>query len=398
MKGILEAGGVMDKCVQMWTRNYDASGQTARVCFGVLCANRTREVKRDFGDLRRRGEGRVVNTSLVFKRVLFQEKGDRENKGEGEKDTRWESRAEALKPLRYQLGGIYDALPAVCNNSEIDNSIRVEASGLLNCVKQFKFLCCIVIRYKILNCINPISKLLQTKDYYLPSAMELLKNCKDFFKDLRSDTAFNEMLCDARELADEIDIAVNFELTQPRRRVRRRNVSFDYEARDDPIEDPTLKYRAEFYFFTLDKAINALESRGSAKRLATIAIEHELAEEIDVKEIIKKFSELKEFIILLIMDLTGAALFASAAAADCENTNDIPTPGCRLDPDPSRWIYTIKKIDSVHVFTCRNCGGGDRVRVAIYRPFGDVSLSLNRTVTCMVLNANDRRTSCPCHD
>ncbi|GFW04205.1 uncharacterized protein TNCV_2669701 [Trichonephila clavipes] len=49
-------------------------------------------------------------------------------------------------------------------------------------------------------------------------------------------------------------------------------------------------------------------------------------------------------------------------------------------------------------FTCRNCGGGDRGRVAIYRPFGEVSLSLNSTVTCMVLKANDRRTSCPCHD
>ncbi|GFT95146.1 uncharacterized protein TNCV_3221451, partial [Trichonephila clavipes] len=45
-----------------------------------------------------------------------------------------------------------------------------------------------------------------------------------------------------------------------------------------------------------------------------------------------------------------------------------------------------------------NCGGGDRGRVAIYRPFEEVSLSLNRTVTCMVLKANDRRTSCPCHD
>ncbi|GFU73779.1 uncharacterized protein TNCV_554081 [Trichonephila clavipes] len=50
------------------------------------------------------------------------------------------------------------------------------------------------------------------------------------------------------------------------------------------------------------------------------------------------------------------------------------------------------------MFTCRNCGGGDRGRVAIYRPLGEVSLSLNRTVTCMVLKANDRRTSCPCHD
>ncbi|GFX41571.1 uncharacterized protein TNCV_3109671 [Trichonephila clavipes] len=53
---------------------------------------------------------------------------------------------------------------------------------------------------------------------------------------------------------------------------------------------------------------------------------------------------------------------------------------------------------SAHGFICRNCGGGDRGRVAIYRPFGEVSLSLNRTVTCMVLKANDRRTSCPCHD
>ncbi|GFV31157.1 uncharacterized protein TNCV_4314821 [Trichonephila clavipes] len=55
-------------------------------------------------------------------------------------------------------------------------------------------------------------------------------------------------------------------------------------------------------------------------------------------------------------------------------------------------------IQQFRKFTCRNCGGGDRGRVALYRPFGEVSLSLNRTVTCMVLKANDRRTSCPCHD
>ncbi|GFW12239.1 hypothetical protein TNCV_5111841 [Trichonephila clavipes] len=71
----------MDKCVQMWTRNYGALGQTARVCFGVLCTNRTREVKRDFGDLSiRRSEGRVVNTPLVFKRVLFEKKKDQKKK------------------------------------------------------------------------------------------------------------------------------------------------------------------------------------------------------------------------------------------------------------------------------------------------------------------------------
>ncbi|GFX29005.1 hypothetical protein TNCV_3030481 [Trichonephila clavipes] len=75
----------MDKCVQMWTRNYGALGQTARVCFGVLCANRTREVKRDFGDLPiRRSERRVVNTALVFKRVLFEEEERKRGKEKGQ--------------------------------------------------------------------------------------------------------------------------------------------------------------------------------------------------------------------------------------------------------------------------------------------------------------------------
>ncbi|GFW90559.1 uncharacterized protein TNCV_565971 [Trichonephila clavipes] len=78
--------------------------------------------------------------------------------------------------------------------------------------------------------------------------MEFLKNRKYFFKDLRLDTALNEMLWDARDFADEIDIPANFELTQPRHRVRRRNVNFDDEAREDPIEDPTLEYKTEFYF------------------------------------------------------------------------------------------------------------------------------------------------------
>ncbi|GFU95031.1 hypothetical protein TNCV_4138151 [Trichonephila clavipes] len=64
----------MGQCVQLRTRNYGTLDQTARVYFGVLCTNRTREVKRDFVDLRiRRSEGRVVNTPLLFKRVVFED-------------------------------------------------------------------------------------------------------------------------------------------------------------------------------------------------------------------------------------------------------------------------------------------------------------------------------------
>ncbi|GFW87479.1 hypothetical protein TNCV_1301241 [Trichonephila clavipes] len=93
----------LDKCVQMWTRNYGALGQTARVCFGVLCANRTREVKRDFGDLPiRRSEGRVVNTPLVFKRVLFEKK--RTGKKEKSREKGQESPGERTDGRRRRDG------------------------------------------------------------------------------------------------------------------------------------------------------------------------------------------------------------------------------------------------------------------------------------------------------
>ncbi|GFY15214.1 histone-lysine N-methyltransferase SETMAR [Trichonephila clavipes] len=54
----------------------------------------------------------------------------------------------------------------------------------------------------------------------------------------------------------------------------------------------------------------------------------------------------------------------------------------------------IERLNKCVSFTCRNCGGGDGGRVAIYRPFGEFA-ELNRTVTCMVFKANDRRTSSP---
>ncbi|GFW17789.1 hypothetical protein TNCV_1133891 [Trichonephila clavipes] len=107
---MLGTGGVMDKCVQMWTRNYGALGQTARVSFGVLCANQTREVKRDFCDLpMRRNEGRVVNTPLVFKRVLFQGKKGEEGRERRPRGGRVESgRENGRKEKRERTEGVRD--------------------------------------------------------------------------------------------------------------------------------------------------------------------------------------------------------------------------------------------------------------------------------------------------
>ncbi|GFX15799.1 hypothetical protein TNCV_1061211 [Trichonephila clavipes] len=130
VNGILETGGVVDKCVQIRTRNYGALGQTAQVCFGVLCANKKKEeVKRDFGDLRiRRSEGRVVNTPLVFKRVIFQEtrrprkkkKRGGDPKGEVEEKSSEKTRAVRLRKRRGESQSFFypSCCPGVKNADE----------------------------------------------------------------------------------------------------------------------------------------------------------------------------------------------------------------------------------------------------------------------------------------
>ena len=53
----------------------------------------------------------------------------------------------------------------------------------------------------------------------------------------------------------------NFEQTTPRHRVRSKNRNFTYESVDEPILDLKTQYKIEFFFFTVDQAINAIELR-----------------------------------------------------------------------------------------------------------------------------------------
>lgn len=102
---------------------------------------------------------------------------------------------------------------------------------------------------------------MQTKDFDLASALDLLQNCKIFFKNLRSDSSFDETIIDAKELATEIDVEANFGSTITRHRVRRIKRNFSYEARDEPIEDTKEKYKIDFFYFTINQALNALDAR-----------------------------------------------------------------------------------------------------------------------------------------
>jgi len=90
--------------------------------------------------------------------------------------TRWESRVEALKPFRYHIGDINDALFEITQDTNLDSMARHGAKCLCKHIKQFKFVCSVVIWHNIINRYNPVSKLLQKINFDISTAMQILEN------------------------------------------------------------------------------------------------------------------------------------------------------------------------------------------------------------------------------
>lgn len=82
-------------------------------------------------------------------------------------ETRWESRVNAIKPLRFNFKEITDALSHIENDMLRDLTSKHQANTLLNKIKSFEFLLSVVVWYDIISKVNVASKLLQTKDFDL---------------------------------------------------------------------------------------------------------------------------------------------------------------------------------------------------------------------------------------
>ncbi|XP_051170468.1 zinc finger MYM-type protein 1-like [Leptopilina boulardi] len=176
--------------------------------------------------------------------------------------TRWESRIDAVIPLRYHIGEIYDALYDLSEDPKSDAYSKNTALSLARKLKDFKFLCSLIVWHTILFRVNVVSKLMQKVDIHFLTSMELITKIISFFKEMRTDEGFESIIVDAKELAEILEIEPEFppELQVRRRRVRRQ---FDYEAQDEPIVVPKDTFKINFYFQVLDRAINSLTERFS---------------------------------------------------------------------------------------------------------------------------------------
>nr|XP_047129436.1 zinc finger MYM-type protein 1-like [Hydra vulgaris]XP_047129437.1 zinc finger MYM-type protein 1-like [Hydra vulgaris] len=178
--------------------------------------------------------------------------------------TRWESRVGAVRALRFQISGVYDALIEIAEDNTLTTAPQVkscaEAKGIARNISNFKFVCSLVLWYDILFQINIVSKMLQSQALDLSLALEHLNATKSFLCDFRCDEEFAAMVENAKKLAVELEIFEGFDVDDPVR-VRRKSRQFLYEGRDEPIVSPEQNFRVSFFNRILDIAIQAINER-----------------------------------------------------------------------------------------------------------------------------------------
>lgn len=172
--------------------------------------------------------------------------------------TRWESRIDSVKAIRFQCANIREALLQV-SDSDNDPVASSEANSLANNeLGDFEFLVAIVIWYEILYAVNVVSKDLQSKDMLIDVAIKKVQDLISFFNQYR-DTGFQNALEAAKEIAIEMDIGTTF---QKKRQIKRKR-HFDENPNDTNVDTQSAEesFRINYFIPIVDQAIASLTRR-----------------------------------------------------------------------------------------------------------------------------------------
>ena len=173
--------------------------------------------------------------------------------------TRWSSRHDALTAIRYRYVDVMKALAKIALLSEKKDE-RNEATALKKKLEDFSFIVLVVQQTKILENVNAVSKMLQTKQVDLHKAVSHLDNIIKTLTTYRNE--FDQVKLTAQNLAAKW--GANTEFTETRKRKVKRH--FDELSEDVRLTNAESYFRINVFNASLDIIISQLSERFTSMR------------------------------------------------------------------------------------------------------------------------------------
>ncbi|XP_028121906.1 zinc finger MYM-type protein 1-like [Camellia sinensis] len=170
--------------------------------------------------------------------------------------TRWESRIESVKAIRYQAPQIRDALIQLEKEAD-DPNTKCEAESLVTSeIENFEFLLGMIIWHNLLFAVNSVSKTFQAEDMHIDAAIHQLKGLITFLEKYR-ETGFLEAMIEAKKVAIEMEIEPTFR----ERRVIRRKKHFNENVSEEVAQSAEESFRVNYFIYIIDQALSSFKSR-----------------------------------------------------------------------------------------------------------------------------------------
>ncbi|XP_028118958.1 zinc finger MYM-type protein 1-like [Camellia sinensis] len=193
--------------------------------------------------------------------------------------TRWESRVESVKAIRYQAPQIRDALNHLANLGEPHNT-KSEAESLATYeIENFEFLLGMIIWHNLLFAVNSVSKIFQREDMHIDVAIIQLKGLITFLEKYR-ETGFLDAMIEAKEVATLMEIDPVF----CEKHVIRRKKQFDENVSEEVTQAAEESFRVNYFMYIIDQALSSLKN----------FLKHDELSDIDGRDLFLELNVLKE--------------------------------------------------------------------------------------------------------
>ena len=178
--------------------------------------------------------------------------------------TRWESRIQSVKVIRFQAPKIREALIYLAENSA-NPGTKSEAESLAMSetygIGSFEFLIGMIIWYELLFVVYKVSKILQSKDMDIDIAIAQVKGLISFFKDYR-ETGFQAAKVEAEKIAIAMEIDHVFSV-KVKRFIKKKQYHDEEPRKDDEdvIFTAEENFRVNYFIKIVDQSLVSFEKR-----------------------------------------------------------------------------------------------------------------------------------------